>query len=224
MKVNFDHSEPTAKDITTFWFKPEKSMRYTAGQFIELRIPHEDKDSRGDKRWFTLSSSPTDDLVSITTKFAPKDGSSFKSALKALEPGADLIMASPMGDFILPKDKAIPLVFVAGGIGCTPFHSMIKYMNSTDEERDITLLYAARSKEELAFTDEFSRLGDRFIPVIGDRLTAEKVIELGKVSDSNYVYLSGPEPMVEALENDMKKAGVNKKHIQADFFPGYSGF
>lgn len=222
MKVTFDHSEPIAKNITSFWFKPDRDVRYIAGQFIELRIPHSAKDSRGEKRWFTLSSSPTDKLLSITTKHATENGSSFKEALHSLKEGTQLDMASPMGDFILPKDASIPLVFVAGGIGCTPFHSIIKYVQDSSEIRDITLLYAANSQEEVAFKDTFTPLGNKFKTIIGERLDGQLIKNLGGVTDAHYVYLSGPEPMVEALEKDLKGMGINKKHIHTDFFPNYT--
>lgn len=222
MKVSFVRSESTAKNIRTFWFEPERKIRYVAGQFIELYLPHNQPDKRGTKRWFTLSSSPTDELLSITTKHTPKIGSSFKETLFNLKSGTELKMASPMGDFILPKDTTIPLVFVAGGIGCTPFHSIIKYLQDTNENRDITLIYAANSYDEVAFSDTFEKLGSKFKKVLGERLTAEKIIKLGTATEQHYVYLSGPEPMVEALNNDLKKLGIGKKHIHTDFFPGYT--
>lgn len=222
MKVIFDHSEPIAKNITSFWFKPDRDVRYIAGQFIELRIPHHAKDSRGEKRWFTLSSSPTDKLLSITTKHASENGSSFKEALHSLKPGTQLDMASPMGDFILPKNASIPLVFAAGGIGCTPFHSIVKYIQDSGEIRDITLLYAANSEEEVAFKDTFTPLGDKFKTIIGERLDGQLIKNLGGVTDAHYIYISGPEPMVEALEKDLRSIGINKKHIHTDFFPNYT--
>jgi len=87
----------------TFYFRPEQPLSYTAGQFTELTIPHKRPDERGLKRWFTLSSSPTSELLSITTKFNNDKSSSFKKALFGLKPGAELTMAEPMGDFVLPK-------------------------------------------------------------------------------------------------------------------------
>lgn len=219
MKVVFDHSEEIVQNIRTFWFKPNHKIRYIAGQFIELRIPHEDRDSRRDKRWFTLSSSPTDELLSITTKFAGETSSSFKNALFNLEPGTQLHMASPMGDFVLPKDASIPLIFVAGGIGCTPFHSIVKYLSDSGEKRDVTLLYAASSDEEVAFRPDFRALGDKFITIVGERLTVEKILD--HYNKDQYIYLSGPEPMVEVLDKGLKQKGVDKKHIRTDFFPGY---
>ncbi len=174
MKVRLDHVSGTAKNIYTFWFKAESMPRYIAGQFIELKIPHDNKDKRGDKRWFTLSSSPTEPMLSITTKFAAENGSSFKAALRALKPGAELNMASPMGDFVLPKDAGIPLVFVAGGIGSTPLRSMCKYMQDSGEQRNVHVIYNANTAEDVAFRDVFEPLGKQFVTVLNQRLNAKK--------------------------------------------------
>ncbi len=63
MKVHFDHTTKEAENISTFYFKPEKPVDYTSGQFTRLNLPHDNPDDRGAKRWFTLSSSPTEPLL-----------------------------------------------------------------------------------------------------------------------------------------------------------------
>ncbi len=232
MRVELDHVEDIAENIKTFWFKPERSLRHTAGQFIELRIPHDNKDNRGDKRWFTLSSSPTEPLVSITTKLARENGSSFKQALQALDANSEITMSEAMGDFVLPKDATIELVFVAGGIGVTPMRSMIKSLHDTGEKRSVILIYAVATAKEFAFVDIFKTAGVTFIPVIGQpspgwkgetgRLDADRIISLADGHENKYIYLSGPEPMTEALYKELKGLGVIKKHLVTDYFPGYT--
>src|SRR5438128_2636442 len=139
MKVVFDHTQETiASSIKSFWFKPTRPVHYTAGQYIELKLPHDKPDNRGERRWFTLSSYPTEPLLSITTKFTDP-GSSFKRALLDMKQGQIINMSDPMGDFVLPKDDTIPLIFVAGGIGVTPVRSMIKWLSDKAEKRDIKL-------------------------------------------------------------------------------------
>lgn len=233
MQVIFDHSAPEADNIKTFYFKPESPVHYTAGQFIELTVPHKNPDKRGIKHWFTLSSSPTDELLSITTKFAGDKGSTFKKALFKLEPGTELHLADPMGDFVLPKLIQTPLVFVAGGIGITPFHSMLAWLATTHETRPIRLLYAVRNEDEIIFQETFDKAGQHATIVVsqpsaawgGERgqLTAELILGLEKPSDDTLIYISGPEPMVESLEKDLKKAGISKRQLVLDFFPGYPG-
>lgn len=233
MKVVFDHKRDEADVISTFYFKPEKPLRYTAGQYIELTIKHPNPDKRGIKRWFTLSSSPTDELLSITTKFAAKDGSSFKKALRGLQAGTELTMNGPMGDFVLPKLIQTPLVFVAGGIGVTPFHSILTWLAETHETRPIKLLYAVRNEDEIVFQDTFDKAGVRPTIVVsqpsaawgGERgqLTVELILGLEKPSEDTLLYVSGPEPMVESLETGLKRAGIKKHQLVLDFFPNYAG-
>lgn len=233
MNVTFDHSEPEAANITSFYFKPEKPVRYTAGQFTELTLPHKNPDNRGQKRWFTLSSPPTDELLSITTKFAGPKSSSFKKALFKLKPGTELKMADPMGDFVLPKLIQTPLIFVAGGIGLTPFHSILAWLAKTNETRPIKFLYGVRKEEEIIFQPTFDAANVHVTIVVSEptpawggergQLTAELILGLEKPSDDTLIYVSGPEPMVEGLEKDLRKAGIKKHQFVGDFFPNYTG-
>ena len=234
MNVVYDHSEDIAQNIKTFWFKPERKMQYTAGQFTELYLQHDNADNRGVRRWFTISSSPTDDMLSITTKFFGDQASTFKKTLFSLQPGTPLKLADAMGDFVLPKDPSIPLVFVAGGIGVTPMHSMIKWLHDTKEKRDIHLIYAVNQIEDIAFEPLFREYGLKFTPVVKEppanyegetgRLDADRILSLIGNNDKALIYLSGPEPMIEALEKGLKGKGVDKKRLVTDFFPGYQMF
>jgi ferredoxin-NADP reductase len=232
MKVTFDHSEAEAANIRTFYFKPERPVHYTAGQYTELHVPHKHHDKRGTKRWFTLSSPPEDEFLTITTKYAGDDkSSSFKKALFSLKPSTVLDAAEPMGDFVLPKLIQTPLVFVAGGIGITPFHSMLKWLSDTVEERPIKLLYGVRIEDEIIFQDTFRAAGVEPTIVVsepsdawgGERghLSSELILGLEKPSDDTLVYVSGPEPMVQALGKDLHKAGLAKSQIVSDEFPNY---
>ncbi|HEX5744247.1 MAG TPA: FAD-dependent oxidoreductase [Candidatus Saccharimonadales bacterium] len=233
MKAVFEHARNEAANIRTFYFRPEKPVHYTAGQYTELTLPHPHPDKRGRRRWFTLSSSPTDKLLSITTKYAG-DGktSSFKKALFKLKPGTEVHLADPMGDFVLPKLIQTPLVFVAGGIGVTPYHSMLEWLAATGEERPIKLLYGVRSEDEIVFEETFGRAGVRPAIVVSDpspawggergRVSAELILGLGKPSEDALVYLSGPEPMVQALAKDLHASGLPKDRIVTDEFPNYT--
>ncbi|MBI3338072.1 FAD-dependent oxidoreductase [Candidatus Saccharibacteria bacterium] len=218
----FDHAESTAKNIKTFWFKPEdRHPKHIAGQYTQIHLSHEKVDQRGDKRWFTISSSPTDDMVSITTKFASENGSSFKKALSSLKPGATLNLADPMGDFVLPKDKTIPLLFIAGGIGITPFHSIVKWLSDTSEKRKIHLVYAVNEPEELAFQDLFVKYGLEFTPVVGRRLTTQNILSYAKKLPGCLIFISGPEPMTETFVDELQEKGVSNSRLVTDYFPGY---
>jgi len=234
MNVTFDHTEDIAENIKTFWFKPEKPIQYVAGQFTEIYLPHPNADNRGQRRWFTVSSSPTDDMVSITTKFTKEHGSSFKQVLAQLQPGTPLKLADPMGDFVLPKDPTIPLVFVAGGIGVTPLHSMVKYLSDTKQQRTIHLIYAVTHLMELAFEPLFKEYCAQLTIVVKEApasyrgetgsLDADRILNYAPDDGKALYYLSGPEPMVEAFTKGLKQKGVNKHRIVTDYFPGYTQF
>lgn len=231
MLVTLEAIQKEAEHIWTFCFRPERPVHYTAGQYIELTLKHAEPDDRGIRRWFTLSSAPSDELVSITTKFAAENGSSFKQALRDLKPGVQLHMSDPMGDFVLPKLVQTPLVFVAGGIGITPFHSILSWLAATGEQRPIKLLYAVNSEDDIVFQKTFEQAA--VLPTIlvsnpspawgGERgrLSAELILGLEKPADDTLVYLSGPEQMVQALQKDLVKAGVDKRQLVTDEFPNY---
>lgn len=222
MKVIFDHSEQVAENIRSFWFSKPASLHHVAEQFIELYLPHAEHDERGERHWFTLSSSPTENKLGIATKFS-NPSSSFKQILGLLEPGKEVYMAEPMGDFVLPKDPSIPLVFVAGGIGCTPFRSIIKYLIDSGEERNIKLIYLAASNAEVAFEDVFSILDDKFIKIIDPKTDARHIYKYID-NTSGYTYISGPEPMVEQLRDGLEDLGVDRQAIYTDFFLNYENF
>jgi len=231
MKAVFVHSHAEADNIRTFYFKPERPAPYTAGQFAEWTLKHPKPDSRGVKRWFTISSSPNQEFVTITTKFADKP-SSFKQALGNLKQGDEILMSDPMGDFVLPKLVQTPLVFIAGGIGITPFHSILSWLNDTKETRPITLIYGVNNEDEIIFTETFEKSGIAPKIVVsnpssawgGERgpLTAEMILGLAQPSDDALVYVSGPEPLVEKLEKELKSAGLRKDRFVGDFFPNYT--
>lgn len=229
MKATLEYIEQDNKSVSTFWFRPERPVKNVPGQFTELYLPHKDADDRGQKRWFTIFSSPTEDLFAITTKFASKS-SSFKRSLRAIKPGTKLDFAEPMGDFILPKNKDIPLVFVAGGIGITPFRSMARWLIDTATHYNITLLYATQTEEEQLFIPSFEKAGIEIIPIVNHPskawsgktgvLSAQLIINC--INDpKTHVYLSGPEAMVETLTKEVISAGTPKHQVITDYFPGY---
>lgn len=223
MQAAFVHSEHVAENIYSYWFKPDKPLRYTAGQFTEIKLPHEHADGRGDTRWFTLSSAPTEELLAITTKIDPEKGSSFKRALAALKPGESVSLAEPMGDFVLPKALNIPIVFVAGGVGITPVRSMIRSVIDTEETRPLHLLYAVRSTKQLAFRELFEQAPLLFEPIIHARasLNTQRIMELPQVKENALVYISGPEHMTEALYKDLLALGIPQHRLVTDYFHGY---
>jgi ferredoxin-NADP reductase len=232
--VTLERVQDEASNIRTFFFRPERAVQYTAGQYTELTLPHPQPDERGQKRWFTLSSPPDGEFLTITTKHAAENGSSFKDALFKLPMGTELKMAEPMGDFVLPKFIQTPLVFVAGGIGITPFHSILEWLASTNETRPIRLLYAVRNEDEIIFQETYDTIGIKPTIIVsepspswgGERghLSAELILGLEKPEENTLVYLSGPEKMVQNLAKDLHKQGLEKRQIVTDEFPNYPDY
>jgi ferredoxin-NADP reductase len=220
VKLKLIAKEPAAKDMTTFWFQPETAVSRIAGQYTQLFLTHPRMDGRKDRRWFTISSSPTEKFWSVTTKLDPLRNSSFKTALLTLSPGAEIKAQLPMGDFVLPKDTALPLVFVAGGIGITPYRSILKFVSDTGERRDITLIYAVNDASEIAFSDIIKDSGAKFITHLG-KLESTQILNHTKNLKNPIIYLSGPERMVENLQKGLLSRGVKEERIRTDFFHNY---
>ncbi|CAN5662771.1 hypothetical protein BH23PAT2_BH23PAT2_06260 [soil metagenome] len=232
-RATLQKSIQLSDDTYSFYFKTQHPIRYEAGQFVELKLQHSTPDNRGDSRWFTLSSAPTEELIAITTRLPNSSLSSFKKALSRLQPGDTVNMSEPMGDFILPLNTRIPIVFVAFGIGCTPMKSMIQYLIDTNQTRPITMLYALHSPEDAIFKDTFetytkqfsicsSQTGGSTTPT--QRLTAQTIVSTlneSAISDAR-MYISGPEEVIASLPMELAARGVPKHHILTDYFHGYT--
>lgn len=226
MKAILINSEEIAPNIRTFTFQTDEAVSYRAGQYIQMILPHPDPDDRGVKRWFTVSASPTEGHIAITTKFAGDKASSFKKYLFSLKPEDNEIieMVPPEGDFTLPNDLNLELVFVAGGIGITPYHSIVQWLKDMGEQRKIKLLYAAANEESLIFMDLFKSYECDVTTVVGEPLTANEVMKVTGDPNGKLVYISGPEPLIEKLEKELGAAGLPKDALKTDFFPGYTQF
>jgi ferredoxin-NADP reductase len=222
MNVTFDHAEQLNQHTKLLWFRPERQLDQIAGQFVELSLPHADADDRGTKRWFTVSSSPTEPLLAITSRFAPK-ASSFKRHLATIKTGDTLTISEALGDFVLPMQSDIRLIFVALGIGITPLRSIAAWLNDTHQYRDIDLLYAVRHSDDLLFLDIFQQQNMRIQTYINrdHEITADYIVRDIKPDQDCLLYLSGPELTIESLKIDLKSLGVANRQIITDAFPGY---
>lgn len=210
-------------NVWSFRFKPSESFTWEAGQFIRVELPHDHPDAEGTKRWFTVSAPPFEGVVQITTRVTK---STFKQALSKLPIGGELqLLEKPDGDFVwVDTDK--PMVFIAGGIGITPFHSILAQRAHEGRPLAITLIYSNRT-DAIAFKDEFDAMAQKdprlkIHYVIGERMTPQKLASLDPQLNDSLVYLSGPEPMVEALGDQLRAAGLADAQLKQDFFPNYT--
>lgn len=223
----------SAKDTYHLTFSSPRSFAFSPGQYLEWTLPHKNPDTRGTRRYFTIASSPSEKLLGLGVKIGEKS-SSFKRKLLALKPGEHITAAQLSGDFILPKDLQKPLVFIAGGIGITPFRSMIAWMCDQQERRTCTLFYACTNPEDFAYLDLFQRaetlIGLKTFCVAKNAppgwngatgyITAELLQKEVPHFAQCHFYLSGPGAMVDAYRAMLRSAGVSQKNITTDYFPG----
>jgi ferredoxin-NADP reductase len=222
--------------IYDFIFIPDKQFPYKPGQFMEWNLGHEAPDNRGNRRYLTLASSPTENTVRIGVKFYEKP-STFKTKLISMKPG-DIISSSQLaGDFVLPEDPTKKLVFVAGGIGITPFRSMLKYLVDKNEKRSVTVLYSCPTVGEIAYRDVLEQsakqIGAKIVITLTNKsqippdwqgclgyITPEMITKEIPDFKDRVFYISGPHSMVCATENVLKSMKVPSSQIKTDFFPG----
>lgn len=227
-----------AQDTFDFVFNKERQFSYKPGQYMEWTLKHPHPDSRGDRRYFTLASAPTENEIRIGTKF-DSASSSFKKRLLELGIGEKIVASQISGDFVLPENREKDLIFIAGGIGITPFRSMIKYLLDNQEEREVTLFYSNKKVADIAYREVFDQanteLGIKTLYCITDEgevtsganmrkglITAEMIEKEVPDFRKKIFYLSGPRAMVKTFEATLASMGVATKNIKTDYFPGYS--
>ncbi len=217
-------------NIFGFWFEPEKTFSFLPGQFLEWTLPHPHPDSRGFRRYFTIASSPTESKLLLATRIGGDRNSSYKNALNNIKAGDEIIISNREGEFTLPKDAKIPLAFIAGGIGITPFRSIIKYLLDAKQKRDIVLLYSNRSAADIVFREIFEEASEKFSlkTVYVNTDTLEGYIDPPLIKyhvpdwPKRLFYISGPEPMVLAFAKMLDQMGVKRQNLKRDYFPGYT--
>jgi len=227
-----------AADTYDFLFTSDRKFAFQPGQYMEWTLAHRDPDSRGNRRYFTIASSPTEEDVRIGVKFYPEP-SSFKSKLAYINPGGAIVASQRAGDFVLPKDSRQKLVFIAGGIGVTPFRSMVQYLLDKNEKRSIVFLYSSKTVSDIAYKDIFdkarAKLGVKTVYVLTDsvQVPSDPEMRKGRIDTKMITeeipdykertfYLSGPHSMVIAFKKTLQDAGVRRGRIKTDFFPGFA--
>lgn len=225
-----------AKDSYEFVFDKNKEFNFSPGQYMEWTTPQYTTDSRGNRRYFTIASSPTEDDMKIGIRFN-NPTSSFKKYLNGMKTGEKVVASQLSGEFILPKDKNQRIAFVAGGIGITPIRSMVKYLLDKKEKRDAVLFYACKSLEEAAYKDLFDQaeksIGLKTIYLLSEgelpkhikaiRGRINKDVIKKEVPDyaDRIFYLSGPDLMIRAYKRLLVDMGIKRNKILTDYFPGY---
>lgn len=225
MQLTLHHTIAETSDIITYAFESDEPIQYQAGQYLTYTLPHEPVDDRGIKRWFTNSAAPHERFIHITTRHSTPS-SSFKQALHNLKSGESIEAESPEGDFVV-QDPSRQFVFIAGGIGITPFRSILTDLHYRGEPLNVTLIYANKDKAEIPFKAELNALNGEHPEmdihyVTGKNAITESFIrDVVPVLEEPIFYVSGPEPMVEALGELLFGIGIKKSNLKQDLFPNY---
>jgi ferredoxin-NADP reductase len=223
-------------DTYEFVFAAPPRFKFQPGQYMEWTLGHNKPDERGNRRYFTLASAPTEHNIRLAIKFY-KNTSSFKRAMLSLNRDSVLMASQLAGDFVLPDDPQQKCIFIAGGIGVTPFRSMIKYLLDRRQRRPITLFYASTRVEDIVYKDVFDRaqmeLGIRTIYMVSDNknLPAGWTGKVGRITPEliratvpdyrNCVfYISGPRGMVDSFKDEINRLGAPGLDIRTDYFAG----
>lgn len=215
----FLESYKESEDVYTFLFEKETDLTWKAGQHGLFTITH--KKIKNATKPFTLASAPAEKIVKITTRISD-DPSDFKKAMLELKQGMKMSMSGPVGSFYL-KDHS-PSLLIAGGIGITPFRSIVKQieMEGNGIEKPILLLYMDSDKSYI-YEDELA--GNTSVSVIyldsrdGLHQEINKFADLYK-NDGKY-FIAGPKSMVASISSYLQKNDISKRDIKKDAFFGY---
>ena len=215
----------------------DQDFTFRPGQYVRVTLsnpPYED--GEGNSRSFSIASSPGDSFLLIATRMR---GSAFKRSLAEVPLGTPVAFNGPLGSFTPPQEAGTPLVLIAGGIGVTPFRSMIKHVTEQKLPHRLTLIYSNRTPQDAPFLEELSTWGRenpnlRFIPTMTNPEAATEgwrgrtgyvdvAFILDALPDLNETafFLAGPPGMVEGITQALIQAGVAEDRIRSEEFTGY---
>ena len=229
--------EEVAERTIAFRFEKPPGWAFKAGQFIDMTLlgPSE-TDSEGNTRGFSIASGPHEETLMVTTRMRD---TAFKRVLKIMPIGTAVKIEGPFGGLTLPNNASRTLVFLAGGIGITPFRSMLVRAAEEKLPHRILLFYSNRRPEDAPFLEELQALerqnsNYKIIPSMtemekSDRLwngetgliNQEMLARHLKDAKSPIYYIAGPPAMVKGLHQMLNKAGVDDDDIRAEEFAGY---
>ncbi|MGE5640530.1 MAG: ferredoxin--NADP reductase [Clostridia bacterium] len=229
--------ETVAEGTVAFYFERPAGFAFEAGQNVTLSlIDPPESDSLGTSRTFTLASAPHEADLMVATRMRD---TAFKRILRGAPLGARLKLDGPAGSMVLGADPKKPVVFLAGGIGVTPFLAMARHAAAQRLTHRIHLFYSNRRPEDAAFLGELRMLERtnprfRFIPTmtqmdksslqwdgstgpIGMNLLSPM---LGNPKDAVY-YFAGPPSMAMSMYDLLQRLGVAADDMQSEEFYGY---
>lgn len=225
-----------AERTMAFWFEPEGPFSFTAGQTCDLTVPDPMyRDDLGNVRTFSIASLPSERRLMFTTRLG---GSAFKRTLAEAPLGLTVELDGPYGSFTLHHNLARPAVFLAGGIGITPFHSIIGDVTSRGVVRSMTLIYSNRTAHDAAWLGDLERWARenphfRLVATLTTPAPGEAWShETGRLDKSflaghlqapaeTIFYVAGPARFVTAMQALLPEVGADPDNVRAEEFPGY---
>jgi ferredoxin-NADP reductase len=229
--------EEVAEGTTAFHFEKPSGFSFRAGQFADVTLTDPlETDAEGDTRTFSIASPPFADELVFTTRMR---NTAFKRSLKEVALTAEVKIGPAAGSFTLHKNMEKPAIFLAGGIGITPFLSMAQQADRDRLSLKLYLFYSNRRPEDTAFLDTLMALETtnpnfRLICTMTDMSKSKKEWKgetalIDKKMLCRYLanlqgpvyYIAGPPTMVKIMHNALASAGVEENDIRMDEFVGY---
>ncbi len=225
-------------DIMTFRFAKKEYPDYKPGQFAFFPLDNV-KDAKGPVRHFSLASSPTEDELVISTRIRDTP---YKQALSLLAPGAQVEISKPQGNFTLHEDHDKPAVLLSGGIGVTPFRSMIKYATDKQMRTRIVMFDSNRNEQNILYKNEFDRWAreNKNLKVVytitddepdkgdwpGERGRIDKEMVTRHLTSQDrsaaMFYICGPPGMLEAMQKLLRtELQIPQERVKVEEFTGY---
>lgn len=201
-------------DVYTFIFKPEREVIFAPGMYSHVRLPQGEEGQR--TREFSIASAPSEGNIYFSTHI--RAGSLFKQKFGALKKDDSVEIFKIKGEFLLPEDEEYETVLIAGGIGITPFRSMLIESHAMRRKVMPTLIHVA--EDGYLYEDELSEL-----PIKQKRITRNQIEgtlkdAIDKYKDAMF-YVSGPPPFVLTIDEHLKRLDVYDERIKNDEFSGY---
>lgn len=229
--------QDVAEGTMAFHFSKPDGFVFKPGQAMDLILPSADgPGTEGERHAFSIVSAPFQNELCITTRMRD---SAYKRLLKSLSPGAAVKLDGPFGSLTLHNKASRAAVLIAGGIGVTPFMSIIKHAAHEALPHSVLLVYSNRRPEDAAFLQELKELEQKnphfhlqatmtemaksHQPWSGDTGLVDEAM-LKRSLDGlpePIVYVAGPPAMVEAMKGALGKAGVDDDDIRTEEFFGY---